>query len=282
MGAELSTIDLEHEMSWPQIDQAVDTANRVVWEDRGVSIRFVSDAEAASLPLRKAPSREGTLRLIDVSGFDLSACGGTHVARTGAIGLIAATAAERFKGGLRLTFACGGRALRVLRGYRDAVSGSIRALSVLPGELPAAIEHLQQDARDLRKTNARLQEQLAIHEAERLLAAAPERDGSHVIAEVVSGFDALALKVMASALTRTGRTFAALVSATTPALVVIARSPDAPGDANALLRQLVGEFGGKGGGKPELAQGGLNGEPADIVRALQDHLRHLFGEDARD
>ena len=89
----------------------MDVANAVVWEDRPVSIRFVSAEEAAALPLRKEPGREGPLRLIEVEAFDLSACGGTHVARTGAIGLIAVVGAERFRGGTRLTFVCGGRAL---------------------------------------------------------------------------------------------------------------------------------------------------------------------------
>ena len=69
-----------------------DEANRIVWEDRPVAIRFVTAEEAAALPLRKEPARTGPLRLIDVEDFDLSACGGTHVARTGAIGIIASAA----------------------------------------------------------------------------------------------------------------------------------------------------------------------------------------------
>ena len=91
----------------------------MVWEDRPVTIRFVSAEEAAALPLRKEPTREGTLRLIDIDGFDLSACGGTHVARTGAIGVIAIGAVERFKGGQRVEFFCGGRALGRFRSMRD-------------------------------------------------------------------------------------------------------------------------------------------------------------------
>src|SRR4029079_11154245 len=126
-----------------EIARAETEANTVVWEDRPVSIRFVSPEEASTLGLRKEPVRTGTLRLIEIAGFDLSACGGTHVSRTGAIGMIAVTGAEKFKGGSRISFACGGRALRVLRMYREAVAGAVRGLSVLPGELPAAVEKLQ-------------------------------------------------------------------------------------------------------------------------------------------
>ena len=132
LGADVSTIDLAGEASGAEIAAAEDAANRVVWEDRPVSIRYASAADAAQLPLRKEPKRSGTLRLIDVADFDLSACGGTHVARTGAIGVIAVARWDRFKGGQRLEFVCGGRALRAYRSLRDAAGASVRLLSVLP------------------------------------------------------------------------------------------------------------------------------------------------------
>jgi alanyl-tRNA synthetase len=112
-----------------------------------VTVRFADAAEAQAMDLRKESNREGQLRLVEVTDFDLSACGGTHVDRTGTIGVIAVTATEKFKGGLRVTFVCGGRALRALRRLRDAVAGSVRVLSVVPDELPAAIQKLQADAR---------------------------------------------------------------------------------------------------------------------------------------
>jgi alanyl-tRNA synthetase len=152
LGAETSTIDLLREMSWAEIARAEHGANRVIWENREVAIRFVTPEQAAGLPLRKEPSREGMLRLIEVKDFDLSACGGTHVARSGAIGSVVVAAAEKSKGGTRVTFACGGRAVRAFQSLREAVAASVRLLSVLPGELPAAIERMQADAKDLRRT----------------------------------------------------------------------------------------------------------------------------------
>ena len=123
MGADVSTIDLEANLTPGQIEAAEREANRVVWEDRTVAIRFVTGDEAALLPLRKPPKKSGTLRLIAVEAFDLSACGGTHVARTGEIGLIAIGGWERFKGGLRVEFLCGGRALSRFRSLRDTACG---------------------------------------------------------------------------------------------------------------------------------------------------------------
>ena len=129
LGTESSTIDLERELSREDLAAAEAEANRVVWENHPVSIRFVSAGEAAALPLRKETAREGMLRLIDMDGFDLSACGGTHVASTGSIGVIAIGAVERFKGGQRVEFLCGGRAAARFRSMRDTL-GARRAPAV--------------------------------------------------------------------------------------------------------------------------------------------------------
>jgi alanyl-tRNA synthetase len=274
MGADMSTIDLQREAGAADIERAADAANTVVWEDRPVAIRFASPAEAATLPLRKEPIRQGPLRLIEVEGYDLSACGGTHVARTGGIGLIAVLGAERFRGGTRLTFACGKRALDALRTYRDAVAGSVRSLSVLPAELPAAVERLQGEGKDLRRRIKSLQESLAVHEAARLLSAATQAGVVRVAVDVVAGWDAPGLKAIASAAAAAGSAIVALVSASTPAIVVIARSPGVALDAGAVLKQLTERFGGRGGGKPDLAQGGgLNGDPTEIALEARRLLR---------
>src|SRR4030095_15694759 len=89
------------------IERAVELANNVIWEDREITIREVSSDEAASLPLRKEPSREGSLRVIEIEGFDLTPCGGTHAYRTGEVGLIAVRSWERAKGLTRIEFVAG-------------------------------------------------------------------------------------------------------------------------------------------------------------------------------
>jgi alanyl-tRNA synthetase len=260
MGTDASTFDLVREMSGAEIERAVDEANRVVWDDRPVTIRTVSPEEAAQLPLRKEPVRSGPLRLIDVADFDLSACGGTHVARTGEIGIIAVSATERFRGGSRLTFVCGGRALRAFRAQRDVIAGSIKHLPVAPLELPPSIDRLQQDLKQSRKDIARLQQSLAVHEAVRLLGEATSIEGVRVVVQALEAWDAAGLRAIATSLTANDRVATALFSATQPAAVAVARSADVSLDANAVLRTLMATFGGRGGGKADLAQGaGLAG-----------------------
>ena len=272
LGADVSTIDLAGEASGAEIAAAEDAANRVVWEDRPVSIRYASAADAAQLPLRKEPKRSGTLRLIDVADFDLSACGGTHVARTGAIGVIAVARWDRFKGGQRLEFVCGGRALRAYRSLRDAAGASVRLLSVLPEDLPGSIERLQAELKEQKRTLTAQQQELARYRADELAAAAESLPGAQFVARAIDA-DANTLKAMATSIVSRPGFVVALLSASTPALAVIARSDGVNVSAQQVMTALVARFGGRGGGRPELAQGGgLVGSADAIVGAVRDML----------
>jgi alanyl-tRNA synthetase len=273
LGASSATIDLDKEVAAEQIARVEAAANKIVWEDREVSVRFVKSAEAAKLPLRKDPARTGDLRIIEIKDYDLSACGGTHVCRTGAIGVIAIAGAERFKGGMRVEFVCGGRALGAYRRLRDAVTGGVRLLSVLPEELPAAIEKMQTASRVQQKDQERLQERLAVHEAIALGAKGQKIGSVTLVSEAVSGWDANGLKKLASAVASRPGMVAVLISAETPALVVVARSQDVAIDAGEILRKLIARFGGKGGGKGVMAQGGgLTGSAPEILALAKDSV----------
>ena len=276
LGTVSATIDLAREVTPAAIDRVEDEANRIVWEDRPVHIRFADAEDAAALPLRKESGRTGTLRLIDVERFDLSACGGTHVARTGAIGVIAVSSWEKFRGGTRVEFVCGGRALRSHRGLRDAVSVSVRALSVLPGELPAAIERLRADGKESRRVIRTLQGALAIHEAGRLASQAEALGGLQVVVAALEGWDAAALKGIASRIVERPAHAAVLFGAPAPAAIVAARSADAALDCGALLRRVTERFGGKGGGRPDLAQGGsLQGQITEMIEFTRRTIQEL-------
>ena len=265
LGSTVSTIDLAREVTPAEIAAAEDAANAVILEHRPVTIRFVSAQEAAALPLRKEPKRGGELRIIDIEGWDVSACGGTHVAHTGEIGLIAVRGWERFKGGTRLEFVCGGRTLTAFRELRDTVTAASRLLSVLPHELSPAISRVQEEARDLRRAQRDLQAELAGFRAAALAASAEVVGGQRVVLASVPGADGNALKALAVAIVTQPGLVAVLVSDVRPAIAVVARSSDVAVDASALFRTLAGRFGGKGGGRPDLAQGGGLDAPADAI-----------------
>jgi alanyl-tRNA synthetase len=266
LGSGSSTIDLNRTLSPDDVKPVEDEANRVVWEDRPVDIRFADAAEAAKLPLRKETAREGTVRLIEVADFDISACGGTHVARTGAIGAILIQSTERFRGGTRVEFLCGIRALRGYRALRDSVAASVRLVSVLPAELPAALERLQAEAKDTKRQLKDLQTRLSAFEAEALAARAQPHGELQLVAVALEGWDQNGLKAIASAVAARPGHVAMIFSTPAPSAAVIARAPNTSIDSAAILKQLIDRFGGKGGGKPDLAQGGgLQGSSEELV-----------------
>jgi alanyl-tRNA synthetase len=267
LGSEACTIDLATPVSPLQVEQAVDEANRVVWDNRPVVVRFTGADEARSAGLRKDTVRQGELRLIDVKDFDLSACGGTHVPATGVIGLIAVIGTEKFKGGLRVSFVCGRRALAQLRLLRDAVAESSRVLSVAPVELPEAIRRLQTESKTLRRRAADLDEALATQEAGRLMAEASANGAAAVVA-VMEGWVATGLRAIASRVIASGPAQVVLTTSEEPVAVVVAQSVPGGVPATDVIAMLTARFGGRGGGSAGLAQaGGLAASPRAVVEA---------------
>jgi alanyl-tRNA synthetase len=282
LGTSSSTIDLDKELTADQIGRVEDTANSVLWEDHEVCVSFVTAHEAAKLPLRKDPARAGELRIIEIKDYDLSACGGTHVRRTGAIGVVAIAGFERFKGGLRVEFVCGQRALRAYRALRNSVAGGVRLLSVLPEELPSAIEKLQIAGRNQQKSQDVLHERLAVHEAAALCGSGERMGAATVVATAVSGWEVNGLKKLASAIVARPGMITVLVTSESPSLIVVARSPDVSLDTGAVLTPLLDRFGGKGGGKGVMAQGGgLTGDAGDILKAAKELVQSSIEQPPR-
>lgn len=266
LGHDVCTIDLARELSPEELIAVEDDANRVVGDNRLVAIRYASADEAATLGLRKPSQRQGTLRLIDVDGVDLSACGGTHVRHTGAIGGMVITGWERFKSGQRIAFVCGGRAVRAHRVLRDTVTASVRLLSVLPSELPAAIGRLQSDQRERDRTVDALHRELATFQAASLADAAEPHGSARWVFKAIDT-NANGLKALAQAITAKPGLMVVLVSATRPTLLVVARSPELTDACDGLVKSLAAEFGGRGGGRPDFAQAGALAASPDAVLA---------------
>jgi alanyl-tRNA synthetase len=124
----------------------------------------------------------------------------------------------------------------------------------------------------VRKIVARQQQALAGHEAGRLLGSA--RAAEHpLVVEVLDGWDAAGLKAIASSMTAQSSVAVALFTTPAPAFAVVARSPSLAVDAAAVLGQLTARFGGRGGGKADLAQaGGLTGSLDDMCAAAKTLL----------
>ena len=244
-----------------RIEQAVNVANQVIWECRPIQVRHVTSEEAASLPLRKEPAREGELRVIEIDKFDLTPCGGTHARSTGEVGVIAIRSWERAKGLTRIQFIAG---IRVLNDYHKAnnVAREIAAIfSAAREDSPQLVAKLIEANKKLRHRTNELEELACRVEAEELLKAASGRTASSseriTVAKVFDDRDADSLKHLALALITHANVVAFLGSRDGDmARLVFARSADAPGDMNVLVRKACELVEGRGGGKADMAQGG--------------------------
>lgn len=241
-----------------KIEKVVDLANRIIWEDRIIHIRQVTKEEAAELPLRKESAREGELRLIEIEGFDLTPCGGTHAAHTGEVGIIAVRSFERAKGLTRVDFVAGGRALNDYRRANRTARSCAAIFSVGRDEAPHSVTHLLEENKQLTRRIRVLEEITARVEAEELLTEARDLgDGTKLCVRVFENRDAESLKKLAQAIIAHPAAIALLGSREGGAArIIFARSPDAPGDMNALLREACQMLDGRGGGRPDVAQGG--------------------------
>jgi len=256
LGREISAIDLAAPgVSPEQLAAAEQRVNDVIFEDRPVHIRFGTREELAAAGVRKEVDRDGILRAIEIEGIELNPCGGTHVSRTGQIGLTLLRKCEKQKGNWRVEFVCGNRALAVAREDRRLLLGAARTLGGAAADVPALVERATEERRQADRLRKDLQARLAQHEARALWAgASASADGRRLIRRVLDGADAEYLRLLATHAVEQGN--AVCLLATRPAgHVVFAQSTGQAGDMNALLRAVLSAAGGKGGGSRDFAQG---------------------------
>ncbi len=173
LGAELSTLEIGlRAASDTDLERVEDLANAVILENREIKTYFVPEDRIGSVPLRRPPKKSGVIRVVEVAGFDYSACGGTHCRRTGEVGLIKIVRTDKVRNNLRFEFLCGRRALRDYAGKSRVLADLAARLSVHERDAAAAVVKLTSEAKEARKTLRRLQEAVAVYEARELAAGA--------------------------------------------------------------------------------------------------------------
>ncbi len=275
LGTVGSTIDLDiggagsPELTWDMVFAVEAVVNALVWQNRPVIVKIVGEDAIATIPLRKPPTVKGEIRVVWVEGYDASACGGTHVGATGEVGLIKVTSLERYKGGVRVGFVCGGRALRHYQTALHTLQAASLALSVGPDDLVPAIARLEDEAKALRRDVRRLRETVLDDEAGVLWTGARVLDGVRVVVAHWAGRDFAEVRALAGRLRE--RNSALLLFAVTDedaVRLLVARSDDLETlHAGAILRSALDDLGGRGGGSATLAQGGTSAQSPDAVLA---------------
>jgi len=261
LGQESSTIDLETAVLEPARALAAERrVNEAVFENLPLSVSF-EDA-AATRGLRKPSEREGTLRIVSIEGLDRSACGGTHVARTGEIGPVLLRKLERIRNTVRVEFLCGSRAIARARADFDALSRVAQMVSGSLDETPGLVAAQFEAARDADKLRRRLEADLAQYQGRELYAAtAPDEAGVRRVVRRAPSGNLEDLRAVAQSFT--AQTRAVFVAALDePPAVLLAVSADSGLDAGKLLKPALTKEGGRGGGNARVAQGSLPSQAA--------------------
>lgn len=254
LGAEATTIDLDREVSPDQVEAAATRANEVAWAARAISTRILprAEAEAAGIDLKGAVGE--SVRIVEVEGFDRQPCCGTHPRSTAEVGVILVTGTERYKGGSRVSFLCGHRALRGSRVRSEMLARLVSTLAApLEGLADAAASTLARLRDEQLRGRALLQSSIE-GEARLLLSEDAERPA--VVLRAFEERPLEELRALASQLVSLAPCVALLGTRGDKAQLVFAQSEGLPLDVPALVRDAAATLGGRGGGRGNLAQGG--------------------------
>lgn len=251
-----STVDVSgvEGLSSAQLTRIEREVNEAIVANHPVTVSYEDAATVSGL--RKASDRDGVLRIVSIEGLDRSACGGTHVSRTGELGMLLLRGAEKTRGHTRIEYVCGERAVNRARADAELLARTARPLSAAPEDLPVLVprqlERLAEQDAEIR----RLRKTLAQYEAQALWQqTAPDASGIRRLRHEVDGpvKDAEAL---AQACVALGHGVMLVTSRTTGG-VLLATAADSAVDAGASLKAALQAVGGRGGGSPRLAQGSV-------------------------
>ena len=144
-----ATMDYNGKLTADDIEMLEERANRIITEGHAIRAWYPSKEELAALSYRSKKEIDGPVRLVEIEGTDLCACCVPHLRNTSEIGFLKIISFENYKGGVRLQYRCG---LRALDHYRDCLSlltAAGRLLSAKQEDIPAAIERVQEEAKNL-------------------------------------------------------------------------------------------------------------------------------------
>ena len=240
-----------------EITMLENTVNERIRMDAPIRCWFPEEEELKKLPLRKAPTVTEHVRIVAMGDFEMVACGGTHPASTGRIGLLKIISAIPAKGKIRVSFVCGGRAVSLFQTYMRYADKAGAALSSPVDRLSAAAAELKYRLSEAEKRANRLETREILAKMEEAgeelkgvtlcVIALPETDGRAVTAAVSEYIRIKGRAVLLAAGER----------------LTFARSADVKIDMNELIKRVA-----RGGGRPDMASGAGIPECVSVARKI--------------
>jgi len=265
LGEETSTVDINiASISERDLFKVEELANKIVFENREIKTYFLPENKISEVPLRKPPKKRGLIRIVEVKGFDYSACGGTHPRYTGEIGLIKIIGQERIRQNLRFTFVCGLRALHDYMRKDKTLNETAVMLSSHEEDVPDSVKKLFSDLKKQKKRNRKISEKLSEFEAEKIV-----RETSGPVIKVIFKQKSMEqIRYLALHIIKKPGFYVIFgLVLNNRGHIVLGRSENIDFDMRDLIPQISTVMNVKGGGRPSLVE--LVGEePGKLQSAL--------------
>lgn len=259
MGTESTTIDFDGVIPAEALPELERLANEAVWQDLEVSCSVPAPEVLPTIPYRSKRALPWPVRIVEIPGYDICACCGTHVARTGEIGIIKLLSVIPFRGGVRMEMACGNRALGILNRAYDQNQQVSQAFS-------AQWQETSEAARKMNYLLSQYKFRITALERQIFAATAAGYAGAGDVVHFEDGLDNVAVRELADAIAQVCGGTAAVFSGSDDAgyaFCLVSRTDD----LRPLGKDLTRSLNGRGGGKPDCQQGRLQ-SPREAIAAF--------------
>ncbi len=270
MGEQSATIDIDQAgLTSEKIIRVEQLANQIIFENRDVTTHTVDKDELDRFPIRKQTTLEDHIRIVEIKDFDYSPCGGTHCLQTGEIGILKIRRYENYKGGTRIHFVCGFRALKDYQNKSDVLKQLCRISGTAETDLSNSITRLKEDLKAVATARDHLTGKLLNHEADSLFSESQRHADIRVIKHLFTGRPQKEINLLAKKITDRfpGTVVLFGLKADGSARLLFQRSENLAFDMWALMQAVCPVIDGHGGGRPQQARGG-----GRAVEKLEDAL----------
>ncbi|MDA2667458.1 DHHA1 domain-containing protein [Bacillus cereus] len=259
LGKETVTIDLETENSHAEtVEKAVQIANKIVFENHPILIKWMNLEEAKTLPLRKEPTMTENIRVVIIENFDYNGCGGTHPKRTGEVGPIQVLGWQRNKGSIRLTFIAGWRTLKLMGQQQQIMKNVSKQLNSSEADIPAKVAQLLTSQKENEKAMQTMTEKLLYTEANELLQQPTKIHAGILISKVFTNRSMQEIAKLSAIITEQQEHAITyfVIENEDKLQCILACGKTVTLDMNTLLKEALPTIEGKGGGNKKIARGG--------------------------
>ena len=269
MGKDAVTMDFNGVLTKEQLKEIEKKANEAIVKDLDIQVLYPSKEELSEINYRSKIEIEGQVRIVIVPGYDTCACCAPHVKKTGEIGLIKLIGMQNYKGGVRVSMLCGFRAIDDYEAKSESVKRISVLLSAKEAEVADEVARLKEELASQKGRVAEIQQKLLQYKVNEF----PENQPLVVLFE--SDLSGDAPRELVNLLLAKGTELGAVFAETgVDQYRYVIGSKEI--DVRTFSKMLNEKFAGRGGGKPEMVQGSVNGESDSIKEAIAACRKEMY------